>query len=79
MVRRLSAGALKGSALALDFYLWLCHEADRAHRSGKDRFIAWSQLMQQFGTGWTNPKRFEEEARQAAKPRMRPKSASLIA
>lgn len=57
--------ALKGSALALDFYLWLCHEADRAQRSGKARFVAWPQLMQQFGTGYTNPKDFGKYARAA--------------
>jgi Plasmid encoded RepA protein len=57
--------ALKGSALALDFYLWLCHEADRAHRSGKERFVAWQCLMQQFGTGWTDAKNFGREARTA--------------
>lgn len=57
--------ALKSSVMALDFYLWLCHEADRAHRSGKERFVSWQCLMEQFGTGWTNPKRFGEEARAA--------------
>jgi hypothetical protein len=57
--------ALKGSALALDFYLWLCHEADRAHRTGKARFVSWTQLMQQFGTGYTDPKNFARYARAA--------------
>jgi hypothetical protein len=57
--------ALKSSAMALDFYLWLCHEADRAHRSGKERFIAWPQLMQQFGTGYIHPKDFARIAQPA--------------
>jgi hypothetical protein len=57
--------ALKSSSLAIDLYIWLCHESDRAQRTGKGRFVAWSLLMEQFGTGWTNPKRFGEEARAA--------------
>lgn len=57
--------ALKASSLAIDLYIWLCHESDRAQRTGKGRFVAWSKLMEQFGTGWTSPKRFGEEARAA--------------
>jgi hypothetical protein len=56
---------LKGSSLAIDLYIWLCHESDRARRTGKGRFVAWSNLMEQFGTGWKDPKYFGRDAREA--------------
>lgn len=55
--------ALKSSSLGIDLYIWLCHEADKAQRTGKERFVSWSLLMEQFGTGYTNPKDFGKRAR----------------
>jgi hypothetical protein len=48
--------ALKRSPLALDLYVWLSYEAHRVQRTGKSRFVAWSLLMQQFGTDYTGDK-----------------------
>jgi len=57
--------ALKASSLAIDLYIWLCHESDRAQRTGKGRFVAWSKLMEQFGSGYADPRAFGREARAA--------------
>lgn len=56
---------LKNSPLALDLYTWLTHEAYRVYRKGEPRFVAWSLLMEQFGTGYTDPKNFGRDAREA--------------
>ena len=63
--RHARPAGLKSSSLAIDLYIWLCHESDRAQRTGKGRFVAWSLLMEQFGTGWHDPKDFGREARKA--------------
>ena len=57
--------ALKSSPLALDLYAWLCHEAYRAHQSKQGRFVAWTLLMQQLGTQYSDPKDFGKYARVA--------------
>ena len=41
--------ALKGSALALDLYVWAVWRADYATRKGERQFMAWSVLMRQMG------------------------------
>jgi hypothetical protein len=41
--------ALKGSALALDLYVWAVWRADYATRKGEKQFMAWSSLMRQMG------------------------------
>jgi hypothetical protein len=41
--------ALKGSALALDLYVWAVWRADYATRKGEKQFMAWSSLMRQIG------------------------------
>jgi hypothetical protein len=55
--------ALKASPLAIDLYIWLCHESDRAQRTGKGRFVAWANLMEQFGAHYADPKDFGKRAR----------------
>jgi hypothetical protein len=57
--------ALKASPLAIDLYIWLCHESNRAQRTGKGRFVAWSNLMEQFGAQYADPKDFGKRARGA--------------
>ena len=57
--------AIKASPLAIDLYIWLCHKSDRAQRTGKGRFVAWSNLMEQFGTHMPDPKDFGKRARGA--------------
>jgi len=57
--------AIKASPLAIDLYIWLCHESDRAHRTGKGRFVAWSSLMEQFGAQYADPKNFKKWAKAA--------------
>jgi hypothetical protein len=57
--------ALKASPLAIDLYIWLCHESNKAKRTGKGRFVSWDCLMEQFGTGYADIKNFGREARVA--------------
>jgi Plasmid encoded RepA protein len=57
--------ALKASPLAIDLYIWLCHESGKAQRTGKGRFVAWSNLMEQFGAQYADPKDFGKWARVA--------------
>jgi Plasmid encoded RepA protein len=57
--------AIKASPLAIDLYIWLCHESDRAQRSSKGRFVAWAKLIEQFGTGYADPKDFKKKALRA--------------
>jgi hypothetical protein len=59
--------ALKSSPLALDLYAWLSHEAYRAHKSGKGRFVSWPLLMEQLGAEYSDPKNFGRYARAALK------------
>jgi hypothetical protein len=57
--------ALKGSALALDLYAWLCYEAYRAHNSGKLRFENWTQLHAHLGSEYGRIDNFRAKAKAA--------------
>jgi len=57
--------ALKQSPLALDLYALLTYEAYRTHKSGKDRFIAWSLLMEQMGTEYSDKTNFRKKVKAA--------------
>lgn len=57
--------ALKQSPLALDLYALLTYEAWRAHKSGKERFIAWSLLMEQMGTEYNRIDNFRSAVKTA--------------
>jgi hypothetical protein len=52
-----AVGALAGSSMALDVYVWL---AQRLHRipPGKDQFITWKALHDQFGQGFARVRDF---------------------
>jgi Plasmid encoded RepA protein len=52
-----AVGALAGSSMALDVYVWL---AQRLHRipSGKDQFITWKAMHDQFGQGFARIRDF---------------------
>jgi hypothetical protein len=50
---------LKGSALALDVYVWLAHRLHRIH--GKPQPVHWVPLREQFGQEYANPKDFKSE------------------
>jgi hypothetical protein len=52
-----AVGALAGSSMALDVYFWL---AQRLHRipPGKDQFITWKALHDQFGQGFARIRDF---------------------
>jgi hypothetical protein len=57
--------ALKRSPLALDLYAWLTYEAFRAHKTGKDRSVAWRLLAEQMGGDYTDVKEFARKGRVA--------------
>lgn len=60
--------ALKRSPLALDLYAWACYSAfSIVTKKAPPRFVSWSRLMKQFGTGYTNPKEFQRKAHTALK------------
>jgi hypothetical protein len=52
-----AVGALAGSSMALDVYVWL---AQRLHRipPGKDQFITWKAMHDQFGQGFARVRDF---------------------
>jgi len=54
---RRAVGALAGSSLALDVYVWL---AQRLHRvpTGKPQFVGWANLHDQFGQGYARVRDF---------------------
>ena len=54
---RRAVGALAGSSLALDVYVWL---AQRLHRvpAGKPQFLGWATLHDQFGQGYARVRDF---------------------
>lgn len=56
-------GALANNAAALDIYVWL---AQRLHRVRKDKpqAISWAALQDQFGSGYSNPRKFRQNFRQ---------------
>lgn len=58
---------LKGSALALDFYAWLTHEAFRSRTRKRSRKVAWKSLHQQFGADYNDLRNFSRKAMEALK------------
>lgn len=56
---------LKGSALALDLYAWLTHEAFRCNTRSKSRRVAWRLLHEQFGADYSDIKNFSRKAMEA--------------
>jgi hypothetical protein len=50
-------GALAGSSLSLDVYVWL---AQRLHRvpTGRPQFVGWANLHVQFGQGYARVRDF---------------------
>ena len=57
-------GALKHSALALDVYTWLAHRLCRVKKAEGIK-LSWSNLRDQFGQEYQDPKNFKKEFRQA--------------
>jgi hypothetical protein len=56
--------ALRHSALALDTYTWLAHRLHRVRQSGGTK-LSWSNLKDQFGQEYGNPKDFKREMTKA--------------
>jgi hypothetical protein len=56
---------LKGSALALDLYAWLTHEAFRSSTRNKSRRVAWRSLHEQFGADYSDLRNFSRKAMDA--------------
>lgn len=56
---------LKGSALALDLYAWLTHEAFRSSSRKKGRRVAWRSLHEQFGADYNDLRNFSRKAMEA--------------
>lgn len=56
---------LKGSALALDLYAWLTHEAFRSSTRKKSRRVAWRSLHEQFGADYNDLRNFSRKAMEA--------------
>lgn len=52
--------AIKQSPLALDLYTWLTY---RMSRLNKPTYISWSQLHQDFGANYADPKHFAQRAK----------------
>lgn len=52
---------LKNSALALDLYAWLTHEAYRASNSKKSRRVPWRALQQQLGADYNDSDNFRKK------------------
>lgn len=57
---RRAVGALAGSSLALDVYVWL---AQRLHRvpAGRPQFVGWASLHEQFGQGFGRVRDFRRQ------------------
>lgn len=58
--------ALKHSALALDIYTWLAHRLWRINRP-QGSMLSWTNLREQFGQEYHNPKDFKKEFREVLK------------
>lgn len=56
---------LKSSALALDLYAWLTHEAFRSTTRKKARRVAWRSLHEQFGSDYKDLRNFSRKATEA--------------
>jgi hypothetical protein len=57
--------ALKRSPLALDLYAWATHKAPSVARKGKQQFIPWASLSEQFGTDYADHLDFKKKAKAA--------------
>ena len=55
--------ALKGSALALDLYVWASWMSYRAQHRRKGFTVSWKALLAQFGTGHGSSKNFKRDAK----------------
>ena len=51
--------ALSHSAMAMDIYFWLTYRLRRVNPN-KPQFVAWSNLYDQFGCGYTRIRKFKE-------------------
>jgi hypothetical protein len=51
--------ALANSPMALDVYAWLAQRLCRI-REGKTQFVAWANLYDQFGQGFSRARKFRE-------------------
>lgn len=56
-------GALANNAAALDIYVWLAQRLHRIRRE-KPQAISWAALQDQFGSGYSNPRKFRQNFRQ---------------
>lgn len=56
---------LKGSALALDLYAWLAHEAFRCNTRNNARNVAWKSMHEQFGSDYQDLKNFSRKVMDA--------------
>ncbi len=56
--------ALRHSALALDTYTWLAHRLHRVRQPGGTK-LSWSNLRDQFGQEYADPKNFKREMTKA--------------
>jgi hypothetical protein len=54
---RRAVGALAGSSLALDLYVWLAQRLNRVP-AGKSQLVPWPNLAEQFGTGYARLRDF---------------------
>jgi hypothetical protein len=57
--------ALKSSSMALDLYAWLSYRSHRVNQAKKQAFISWTQMHQQFGANYNDPKGFKRRAKDA--------------
>lgn len=57
--------SLKRSPLALDLYAWATHKALSVARNGKQQFIPWAFLAEQFGSDYSDPLNFKKKAKAA--------------
>ena len=63
-LRQDALAALKHSALALDIYSWLAHRLCRV-RSSKGVRVYWTNLREQFGQEYNDPRNFKKKFQQA--------------
>ena len=58
-----AVAALKGSALALDLYVWASWMSYRAQQQGRGFTVSWQALLAQFGSGHGAAKNFKRDAK----------------
>jgi hypothetical protein len=59
--------ALKRSPLALDLYAWSTYKAFTVSKKGKQLFVPWAGLAEQFGADYSNHLDFKRKAKAALK------------